>query len=236
MTSVTPTPRWFTRLSSAVQQHPKSNKFTLSTVEPGTHTPHGRYMMYREFIFPGSPAVPLIVVTTDIRSTKVAELPPNAQLKPNGEAAWYISETVEQYRVSGIVHILPHPKHHLAESFPAARLAKGGKGLDWEEYRRRIFNVEMPAFMRASFCRPPPGSPMKSYDEGKKWVKELPSEYEAENEEEKKLVDEALSNFALVVLEPLSVDYVEMGITPNQRTIFDREVDDNKWSERIVVP
>jgi len=232
-TSSAQIPRWFTHLSTAVQKFPKSNKFTLSTAEPDNHIPHGRYMMYREFIFPGSPAVPLIIATTDIRSTKVAELQPG-QL--NGEAAWYVSETVEQYRINGIVHLLPQPNHELAASFPAARLSKGGQRFEWEEYRRRIFNVEMPAFMRASFCRPAPGSPMGSYDEGKEWVKELPSEDGVQNEEERKLVSEALSNFALVVFEPFSVDFVQMGLTPNQRTMFDRDGNSDRWSERIVVP
>jgi len=90
--------------------------------------------------------------------------------------------------------------------------------------------------MRASWCRPTPGSPLKGgYEEGEKWPKSVPTTTGAKNEEEKKLVKEALGNFALVLVEPTFVDWVQMGVVPNQRTFFTRGSDES-WTESIVVP
>jgi pyridoxamine 5'-phosphate oxidase len=72
------------------------------------------------------------------------------------------------------------------------------------------------------------------YDEAKQWPEKVPKFDEAKSDEERKLVEEALSNFALVVLEPFDVDYVEMAVMPNQRTRFVREGDE--WKEEILVP
>jgi len=89
--------------------------------------------------------------------------------------------------------------------------------------------------MRASWVRPPPGSPISSYEEGKAWPKSLPKHGEEDGDEERKLVEIALSNFALVILEPERVDYVELGVQPNQRTVYILS-EGGEWREQIVVP
>jgi len=38
-----------------------------------------------------------------------------------------------------------------------------------------------------------------------------------------------------VILEPERVDYVELGVQPNQRAVYILS-EDGKWSEQIVVP
>jgi len=235
--SSTQAPRWYTQLTATLEKHKRSSIYSLSTIEPGTHIPRGRHMVHRQFISPGSPGVPLLVATTDIRSPKVTQVAPTSgsgHLTPNAEVAWWISDASEQYRISGLVHIFPHPGHELVASFPAERLSMG-KAFGWEAYRRKIFNEKMSPFMRATFCRQTPGSFMENYAEGDDWVKRLASEEEATDEEEKKRVDEALLNFALVVVEPLSVDLVELGVQPNQRTIWERQ-DGERWSEKVAIP
>lgn len=186
--------------------------------------------------------MPLIVATTDIRSSKVSQFQssPSSAAKPNAEVAWWISDASEQYRIGAKVHILPHPEHELVGSFPAARLDKGGQDSNsefgWEELRRRIFNEVMGDAMRASFCRPNPGGALGDYEESKVWVNRLPKEEEAKGDLEKeRLVEEALRNFALIVVEPLRVDLLELGIEPHRKTVWER-VENGEWSENLVVP
>lgn len=49
----------------------------------------------------------------------------------------------------------------------------------------------------------------------------------------------ALRNFALVLIEPLEIDYVELAAVPNRRTHFWREKAEERglpWIEEAVVP
>lgn len=107
--------------------------------------------------------------------------------------------------------------------------------IDWEAKRRETFD-ELSGHMRASWCRPTPGSPLESYDKAKEWpetVKKL-SELDGATEEERKQTEVAFGNFALLLVDPTAVDYVELGVVPNQRTFFKKEGE--KWAEQIVVP
>ncbi|KDQ15610.1 hypothetical protein BOTBODRAFT_54505 [Botryobasidium botryosum FD-172 SS1] len=228
-------PEWYTKFNATLEKHSKFLTFSLGTVEVDTLIPRARTILYRDRLSPRSPAAPLIVASTDIRSDKIAQLaPPWTGAGPNGEIVWWIPDAGEQYRIGAMVHLLPPPDHELAPSFPGTRLA--GPNFDWEAYRRVVFNEKIPAFMRASFCRPPPGSPMESYDEGNEWPEELPTEEEATDEKEKELLKWSLSNFGLIVVEPLTVDLVEFAMTPNHRTQWKRQDGSEEWSKQIVVP
>lgn len=108
------------------------------------------------------------------------------------------------------------------------------EGIDWESKRREVFD-SMSGHMKASWCRPPPGGKLEGgYEEAKKWPQQLPKLGEADNEEDKTNLEIALGNFALVVIDPLEVDFVELGVVPNQRTKFTR--DNEEWTEEILVP
>jgi len=126
----------------------------------------------------------------------------------------------------------------LAGEFPGEDL--GGAGFDWEKKRVETFEG-MSGHMRASWVRPVPGTPLPGgYAAAKAWPESLPKLAEVEQgkggEETKKLVKDALKNFALVVINPLEVDYVELGVVPNQRTHFWRERGTGEWVEEVVVP
>jgi len=113
-----------------------------------------------------------------------------------------------------------------------------GSTLDWEAKRVEVFE-SMSGHMRASWARPIPGSPILSvqgYDTAKQWPQALPklSEVGQGDDEKWKLVQGALTNFALVIIDPLEVDHVELGVVPNRRTRYEW-VGDN-WVEQIVVP
>lgn len=91
--------------------------------------------------------------------------------------------------------------------------------------------------MRASWCRPVPGTPLKGgYDDALEWPESVPALGDAKNEEEKKNVEEALKNFALVVIEPFEVDFVELGTRPEKRTIYRRKPQETEFTVTIVVP
>ena len=98
--------------------------------------------------------------------------------------------------------------------------------------------------MKASWCRPVPGSPLKGgQDETKNWpeVVEDPSEHEdLPREKYNELLrnwKKALSNFALVVIDPIEVDLVEMGVVPNRRTRFFKASGNHElWREEELVP
>ena len=66
--------------------------------------------------------------------------------------------------------------------------------------------------MRATWCRPAPGTPLKGgYEEMNDWPVAVPKPSDAKTEKE----ELALSNDAIIVIEPLNVDWVEMVIKPN---------------------
>jgi len=107
-------------------------------------------------------------------------------------------------------------------------------GIDWETKRRELFDA-VSEQMRATWCRPPPGSPLKGgYEEMNDWPVRVPKPSDAKTEKEKELAELALSNYAIMVIEPLNVDWLQMAIKPNRRTLFTREAVD--WKEEIVVP
>ncbi|KAL4259357.1 FMN-binding split barrel [Pleurotus pulmonarius] len=144
-------------------------------------------------------------------------------------------------------------------------------GFDWEAKRVEVFKT-MSAHMKASWCRPTPGTKLPGgYDDAKKWPERVeepkssdPDVLHAQNivkrltlthnhlsprhshlseiDYEKKFKDwtTALRNFALVLIEPLEVDYVELGVVPNRRTHFwigDVEGEkEGRWREEAVAP
>ena len=93
--------------------------------------------------------------------------------------------------------------------------------------------------MKASWCAPvAPGSAIPSYDEPSKWPREVPNFEDLKSEEDKKNYETALGNFAMVVLEPRKVDWVQLGERPNRRTIFTSEGFGHEvnWLEQISAP
>ncbi|KAI6154124.1 pyridoxamine 5'-phosphate oxidase-domain-containing protein [Pisolithus tinctorius] len=56
------------------------------------------------------------------------------------------------------------------------------------------------------------------------------------DEEEKRNVERALENFALVIIEPLGVDFVELGTRPEKRTMYRRNLRETEFTATIVVP
>jgi pyridoxamine 5'-phosphate oxidase len=178
---------------------------------------------------PSSPGSPLLVTSTDIRTPKIQQIAHANTV----ELAWWISATSDQFRISGLARIIAAPEHDIAAS-RAALVASEASGIDWEAKRRELFDA-LSEQMRVSWCRPTPGAPLEGrYEEMNDWPVRVPKSSEAKSEKEKELAKAALSNYALIVIEPVKVDWAQMAINPNRRTFFTREGGD--WKEEPVVP
>jgi len=255
-------PRWKAALDRALEADPKSNVYQLATIHDALDAstssnlqPRVRTVVHRGFLVAEArpPVLPLLLTTTDIRSPKASQFAHNSRV----EIAWWVPGVQEQFRISGNAYVLPSSQfledavhlqsgtgplpeaetrrivqaaRELRDAFLKAVLVQGG--FDWESKRVEVFE-SMSAHMRASWIQPVPGTPMARYEDAKHWLETVPKNGEA-NEDEKSIVNEALRNFALVVINPFSVDHVELGVVPNQRTMYMRSGD--AWAEQVLVP
>ncbi|GAA5976157.1 hypothetical protein JCM10908_005401 [Rhodotorula pacifica] len=192
-----------------------------------------------------------LVVTTDARSPKAHQLAE----QPRVELAWWMAATQHQFRIVGKAYIYPSssfPTHDGASSvadsssssksdtklsfpFPQKQLAPY-EGFSWEDERIRQFRKLSPE-LRASFYRPVPGTKLADTDVK---MEDLPEKLpegveEAEGEEQKKQVEQALKNFALIVIDAEEVDLVDLGSMPNTRTLWTCR-DGSEWKEEDLVP
>ncbi|KAG6804654.1 hypothetical protein H0H93_007555, partial [Arthromyces matolae] len=69
------------------------------------------------------------------------------------------------------------------------------ENFDWEAQRKESFN-KMSGHMKASWCRPTPGTPLNDQEDPKKWPVKLEEPGEDADEETKKNWEKALENFA----------------------------------------
>ncbi|KZT22627.1 hypothetical protein NEOLEDRAFT_1137622 [Neolentinus lepideus HHB14362 ss-1] len=236
-------PLWLRALQKTLSEHDRVSVFQLATFDSQS-VPRARSQIYRTAITSKAhPSCPLLVSSTDVRTPKVIELTDNPlNASSDSEICWWIDKTSEQFRITSKTYVIPSPSHPFYAKFdwkasPGMKALVEEDKFDWEARRREIFE-SMSGHMKASWLRPPPGSVMKGgYEESKKWEKTVPRWNEAQNDHEKALWETAFGNFALMVMEPVRVDYLEMAIVPNRRRIFTREMDQGEsWTEEVVVP
>ncbi|KAF9444030.1 hypothetical protein P691DRAFT_678375 [Macrolepiota fuliginosa MF-IS2] len=233
-------PRWKKILDKALEQYPKANVFQLATLDTAAPIPHVRSHIFRQFLeSPSTPGLPLLISSTDVRTLKVHQILSN----PNIETAWWIEGTQEQFRMTGRVSLVTAPNHQLYKVTRENLLnnasvdSEGGLAAlepaeyGWEAKRLEVFK-RMSAHMKATWCRPTPGSPL---NEAKQWPERVEEPKEGDDEEAKRNWEMALGNFTLVVFEPSEVDYLTMSVIPNKRFKFARAVDGG-WDEAEVVP
>jgi len=225
-------PRWLTALHKTLSEHDRINVIQVATVD-AEGAPRVRTQGYCGTVIPKShPSLPLLLAATDYRTPKVAELTKNQR----AEICWWIPPTNEQFRISAVTYIIAAPQYAFVTSVgPGMQAVIGESAFDWEKKRREVFE-SLPAPIKASYLRPPPGSAIEAGGEADKTsVGTVRKLEEAQSEEDKKNWEKALNNFTLVVFEPVKVDYVEFGINPHRRTLFTRN-ENNEWTERNVVP
>ncbi|KAG8708249.1 hypothetical protein FRC09_001361 [Ceratobasidium sp. 395] len=245
MPTLSLSPRWLSHLTSILAEHKKETIYALSTVDTdgGSPTPRVRHVVHRDLLTT-HPTRPLLISTTNIRTPKVHQLLTHPDTKgPTSEIAWWIAPASAQFRISARTHILPSPSHEFYSKFPRQALsntAGGDSGPehpetadDWEKVRIKAFNA-LPAFQRASFAHPDPGATLPNPEEAQTWPESLPESDKAESEDDKKHMKEALKNFALMVVEPLEVELLELQVRPNRRTQW--ILAEGEWKEVSIVP
>ncbi|KAG9089198.1 hypothetical protein FS749_001540 [Ceratobasidium sp. UAMH 11750] len=236
-------PRWLSQLTGILSKTNEEIALALATVDTDGNAPipRVRHHLYRG-ILTMNPIHPLLITTSDVRAPKIHQLCSHPDTKgPTAEVAWWFPPAQAQFRLTARTYILPSPSQKLHSQFPIKLISgSGNKNLspdapetsdDWEKFRINTFN-SLPAYLRASFVRPTPGSVLSNPDDALEWPKELPESGKERSDEERKYVKEALKNFAVLVLEPLEVDLVQFD--PDRRT-KSRLVGD-KWEEQTVVP
>ncbi|EJC98766.1 uncharacterized protein FOMMEDRAFT_170966 [Fomitiporia mediterranea MF3/22] len=252
-------PQWQRVIEEALEQDKKANVYQFATIQRSDSLrdvpiPCVRSLIHRAFVTPRSAAHPFLLTTTDARTPKVSQLAKS----PYVELAWWFPQQQSQMRIAGFAYVYPAPDFILTGadtapgekkrdiersvaglrgSFPGTELAGGGE-FDWEKERRARFDG-MSGHMRASWLRPVPGTRLVDPNSAKEWPETVPKLEEVNQEKGgeknlKKQVEDALRNFALVVIDPIEVDYVELGVIPNRRTRFFKE--GWEWKEEALVP
>ncbi|EKM61832.1 uncharacterized protein PHACADRAFT_248698 [Phanerochaete carnosa HHB-10118-sp] len=227
--------------------------YQVATVD-SHNIPHVRTQVHRSFLIPKStPQLPLLVTSSDVRAPKIVQMLSNATV----ELCWWMEGSNDQFRIQAKAFVVSPPDHALRsvspQLFAAQALDEAGEEredgenmrapdgkYDWERKRREVFEAMKPQ-MKASWCAPlTPGSPMASYDVPTKehWPTEVPNFEDLKTHEDRKNYGLTLSNFAMIVFEPARVDWVQLGESPNRRTLFTRKdfADGFEWEEQIVVP
>lgn len=200
---------------------------TIEVTESGNPIPRTRTVVHRAFMSPLSESIILLQITTDIRTPKADQI----LSRPESiGVAWWLPKSNLQYRLTCTGYLLPHPSHPSWTQFPAWKL---GPNVEWEHERLKAYDA-LPGDLRASFCRPVPGSTLENPEDAKKWPRELPKRAEAADDTERQQVDEALKNFAILLLEPREVDVLELAPVPKLRTKYVKV--DGCWTEESLVP
>ena len=122
-----------------------------------------------------------------------------------------VASTAHQFRIRGRSYIYGQEGHPINATFPVARLSPPGiTPFNFNEERKRIFRKMSPG-LRASYCRPVPGTPLDSTNppiDPSTFPKELPIDLdENASEQEKAWLEEAMGQMALLVIEPFEVDW-----------------------------
>ncbi|PPQ95801.1 hypothetical protein CVT26_015942 [Gymnopilus dilepis] len=247
-------PRWKIIIDKALSQYKNANVFQVATIDnqsPHGTVPRARSQVFRHFLTaPNTPTHPLLISSTDSRTPKVTQLTAN----PKSEIVWWIEGTQQQFRLLADVYLVPSPNQKELHGEFLRKLQGAGEETgvyhfklegesEWEARRVELFRSMSP-HMKASWCRPTPGSPLKGGpDEAKQWPTRVDEPDEEtmskeEYEEAKKNWEMALGNFMLFVVDPVEVDFVDLAVKPNRRFLFKKRKEGEGWvwDEEEVVP
>ena len=225
--------------------------------------PKVRTLVHRAFLTPYSPSHPLLLTSTDVRTPKVSQITSathrvelawwfpstKEQLRITGTAHVLPSPEFSLANcpsnspsLNGAEPLTDAQKEEIDGAAKDAREEftkwtknqDSEKNFDWEAERRKMFE-SMSEHMRAGWVRPVPGTRLVAKG-AEDWPEKLPKldEVAEGDEHTRELVEKAFRNFALVVIEPSGIDYVELGVVPNRRTFF--EPKEGKWMEEAAVP
>ena len=166
----------------------------LATLQGGQEPrPAVRTVAVRFFLDDGR-----LLISTDMRSEKVAELAVNS----NCELCWYFTETREQFRISGRAHVVS------ADDARCEAKLEGAMQRTWDERS---------AAAQQSYTWP---EPKRRLDEAVLYERKQPEQIPA--------------NFALLLIDVVSVDYLNIASHPHQRVAFSKL--GGQWMPRAINP
>lgn len=232
-------PGWVSLFEEQLKEDPSAKSYPFSTYSTADNTPKVRYVVHRSL----TPISNLLLTSTDHRMKKYQELEEN----PNVELAFWMEKTGVQFRISGKAAVLPNKpeeKSALEKILKETLHAKGEEATPeyWVNKRSEEFE-KMSGHLRATFARPPPGTPLEDLKEGEKpgdWSESIKPP--GEDEKTKSDLARANDNYHLVAISPSSVEMLELKAIPNRRTVWHRQTGgdgnggDGEWSVLSVAP
>ncbi|CED85164.1 Pyridoxamine 5'-phosphate oxidase, Alr4036 family, FMN-binding domain [Phaffia rhodozyma] len=212
---------WAKILQESIDKYPKEKTASIASVASLNPLKlNNRCVIPRKIYYPKTSSQPVLISTTDARASKTSHF---LNVSPATSLVWWFPTPNTQFRLNGTCRIVQ----------------AGEKDSEWEDVRVGLWK-EMSPFMRGTFGRKPeggPGSHMDSYEQGKDWPTKLGAEPEEEdNSKERDLIAYARDNFALLVIEPTLVDFAELGVIPNQRTVYTLNEKSDEWDSEIQCP
>ncbi|MBW0544837.1 hypothetical protein O181_084552 [Austropuccinia psidii MF-1] len=238
--------KWKDLLNETLSKSMRENKdsvtycFSTISINPSNQLPQSRLLVHRGFVNErrknddpstnpiDANSTTTMLACTDIRSPKIDQIVDRKSPTQQGLPAsicWWFLPTGEQYRIQTRAYIIPPPSWK--SCFPTFPINQGlGPSTDfnWEEERLRIFEKLSPD-LQASFLRPTPG---KRIEKGstKDWPQRL---------ENHQMKTDALKNFALLVLDPVTVDLVRLKTNPHERFMWQKR-SSSEWEEIELIP
>ncbi|EFP86483.1 uncharacterized protein PGTG_12439 [Puccinia graminis f. sp. tritici CRL 75-36-700-3] len=190
-----------------------------------------------------------LLVCTDVRSPKVGQLlhtsrasgEPSSGVLPSqsgplASICWWFSPTGEQYRIQARAYVISAESERGRVAGLTAEQARrlgprGGADFQWEAERLRVYE-KLSSELKASFVgENAPGSRLVA-DASEKPTADLEKQLEMGDQE---LRAAALKHFALIVLEPVSVDLVQLKTKPHHRFSW-KKTPSGDWEETELVP
>ena len=218
-------PMWRRQLQSSLSLNKsiQSRWPQLSTLSLDGGRPCTRTIAFRGFLSdvqdvkPSSSSIPnFLVFVTDKRSTKFEEIQANQHVA----LCWYLPDSREQFRFSCRAYLVPLKNDSTRTESKPLNL----DSLQLDKLRRHFW-TQLSDKTRAQFAWPAPKSPLDSQSSSPLQTLSLDSP----------LALEAFKNFTLILLNPYEVDYLNIGVTPNKRTLhWLSEIQD--WSYQDVNP
>ncbi|ORX34005.1 pyridoxamine 5'-phosphate oxidase-domain-containing protein [Kockovaella imperatae] len=226
LSTMSSAPEWIELLKKHVDKKDQhTTVYAFSTLSP-EGKPRVRHCIHRD-ITPSN----LLLTTTDTRMQKPLQLGEHHQV----EIAWWMEPPAVQFRLRGQAFTLPADQNQVSKALK--ELGVQGEEADakwWEEKRKSIWANDMSGHLRGSFGRPPPGKPLSEIKEKPEdWPERLDAE--SDDPEQQKLIDNALSHFALIAFKVEWAEYLELKPSPNRRTQWTKK-SDGSWDKVSVAP
>ncbi|KAK1921678.1 hypothetical protein DB88DRAFT_498838 [Papiliotrema laurentii] len=218
-------PEWLGILEGQLKEYPQATTYSFATLSP-ENKPKVRSVIHRAITPSG-----LLLTTTDVRMQK----PNHLAHDPSVEIAWWILDSAIQLRITGKAYIVSADAATTRKAIQAMGVQEGEEGKNewWQDKREQLWK-DLSGHLRGSFGRPTPGTPLDQVKEKPEdWIQRL--DPESDDPKQKKDIEFAKGNFAIIAVQPTGVEVLELKPQPNRRTQWTKQ-SDGSWSKVEVSP